>query len=134
MISIETMKFRAKGMVGQEFPLIFWRGKGRIAAVDDTSIALLIRGQRVDLTWDRLTVTWGRLVGNFTLTVDELGGQADAVGIVSLFAFVQSDAVDVIDADGLLALREREGKPVHQYADVGRPSTWGPWRRKIQGD
>jgi len=134
MISIETMKYRAKVMVGKEFPLVFWRGKARIAAVDDTSIALLVRGQRVDLTWDRLTVTWGRLLGNFTLTVDELGGQADAVGVVSLFAFMQGDAVEVIDADGLLALKEREGKPVHQYADVGRPSTWGPWRRKIHGD
>ena len=134
MISIETMKFRAKEMVGHEFPLVFWRGKGRIAAVDDTSIALLVRGQRVDLTWDRLTVTWGRLVSNFTLTVDELGGQADGVGIVSLFALMQADAVDVTDADGLLTFRLREGKPVHQYADVNRPSTWGPWRRKIHGD
>ncbi len=134
MISIETMKYRAKEMVGQEFPLVFWRGKARVAAVDDASIALLVRGQRVDLTWDRLTVTWQRLLSNFTLTVDELGGQADGVGIVSLFAFMQADAVDVLEADGLLTLRERQGKPVHQYADVDRPSTWGPWRRKIHGD
>jgi hypothetical protein len=134
MISIETMKYRTKVMVGRDLPLVFWRGKGRIVAVDDTSIALLVRGQRVDLTWDRLTVTWKRLVSDFTLTVDELGGQADAVGIVSLFALMQDDAVDVVDADGLLVLKEHEGKPVHQYADVGRPATWGPWRRKIHGD
>lgn len=134
MISIETMKYRTRDMVGQELPLVFWRGKARIATVDDTSIALLVRGQRVDLTWDRLSVTWGRLLSNFTLTVDELGGQADAVGVVSLFAAMQADAVDVVDADGLLVLKEREGKPVHQYVDVGRPSTWGPWRRKIHGD
>ena len=91
MISIETMKYRAKEMVGKELPLVFWRGKARIAAADDTSIALLVRGQRVDLTWDRLTVTWKRLLSDFTLTVDELGGQADAVGVVSLFAFMQAD-------------------------------------------
>lgn len=134
MISIETMKYRAKELLGQEFPLVFWRGKARVAAVDDTSIALLVRGQRVDLTWGRLAVTWGRLVSNFTLTVDELGGQADAVGVVSLFAFMQADAVDVTDADGLLVLKERQGKPVHQDTAAGRPSTWGPWRRKIHGD
>jgi hypothetical protein len=134
MISIETMKYRAKAMIGKEFPLVFWRGKARIAAVDDTSIALLVRGQRVDLTWDRLTVTWKRLLSDFTLTVDELGGQADAVGAVSLFAFMQADAVDVVDADGLLVLKEHGRKPVHQYADVSRPATWGPWRRKIHGD
>ena len=134
MISIETMKYRAKVMVGKEIPLVFWRGKARVAAVDETSVALLVRGQRVDLTWDRLTVTWKRLLSDFTLTVDELGGQADAVGVVSLFAFMQADAVDVVDADGLLVLKEHEGKPVHQYADVSRPATWGPWRRKIHGD
>lgn len=134
MISIETMKYRAKKMVGQEFPLVFWRGKGRIAAVDDVSVALLVRGQRVDLTWDRLVVTWGRFLDDFTLTVDELGGNADAVGIVSFFAFMQHDAVDVIDADGALVLKERRGMPVHQYTAVDRPPTWGPWRRKIHGD
>ena len=134
MISIETMKYRTSDMVGQDFELVFWRGKGRIAAVDDTSIALLVRGQRCDLTWDRLAVTWTRFLGNFTLTVDELGGQADAVGVVSLFALMQADAVDVVDGDGLLVLKEHEGKPIHQYADVTRPATWGPWRRKIHGD
>jgi hypothetical protein len=134
MLSMETIKYRAKEMVGQEFPLVFWRGKARFAAADDTSVALLVRGQRVDLTWDRLSVTWNRLLSDFTLTVDELGGQADAIGLVSLFAFMQADAVDVIDGDGLLVLKEHEGKPVHQYADVGRPATWGPWRRKIHGD
>jgi hypothetical protein len=134
MISIETMKQRTGEMVGKDFPLVFWRGNARIAAVDDTSIALLVRGQRCDLTWDRLTVTWKRLLGDFTLTVDELGGQADAVGIVSLFALLQADGLDVVDADGLLVLKAPEGKPIHQYADVQRPENWGPWRRKIHGD
>ncbi len=134
MISIETMKYRTKVMIGTEFPLVFWRGKARIVAADDTSIALQVRGQRCDLTWDRLTVTWKRLLSNFVLSVDELGGQSDAVGIVSLFALMQEDAVDVMDDDGLLVLKDATGKPVHQYADMSRPATWTPWRRKIHGD
>ena len=44
MISIETMKFRTADMIGEEFPLVFWRGKGRIVASDDTSLSLLVRG------------------------------------------------------------------------------------------
>ncbi len=134
MISIETMKFRTADMIGQEFPLVFWRGKGRIVASDDTSLSLQVRGVRVDLTWDRLVTTWGRTLSNHTLTVDELGGGADAVGIVSLFAFLQADAVSVLDTDGLLVVDDTEGTPVHQFADMSRPTSWAPWRRKIHGD
>jgi hypothetical protein len=134
MISIETMKHRTAGMIGDEFPLVFWRGKGRIVGSDGSSLSLLVRGMRCDLTWTRLTTTWRRCLANHTLTVDELGGGADAVGIVSLFASMQSDAVDVVDADGLLVLRQRDDTPVHQYADLARPASWAPWRRKIHGD
>jgi hypothetical protein len=134
MLSIETVKYRTAQMVGMEFPLVFWRGTGRIASHDDTSISLVVRGQRCKLTWDRLVLTWRRFVENHTLSVDELGGGADAVGVVSLFAVMQTDVVDVIDADGLLVLRDAGGKPVHQYADVSRPATWAPWYRKIHGD
>jgi hypothetical protein len=134
MISIETMKFRTADMIGEEFPLVFWRGKGRIVASDDTSLSLLVRGLRVDLTWDRLDTTWSRTLSNHTLTVDELGGGADAVGVVSLFAFLQADAVSVLDTDGLLVVDDTEGTPVHQYADMSRPTSWAPWRRKIHGD
>jgi hypothetical protein len=134
MISIETMKFRTADMIGQEFPLVFWRGKGRIVSSDDTSLSLQVRGVRVDLTWDRLVTTWGRTLSNHTLTVDELGGGADAVGIVSLFAFLQADAVSVLDTDGLLVVDDTEGTPVHQFADMSRPTSWAPWRRKIHGD
>ena len=134
MISIETMKFRTADMLGEEFPLVFWRGKGRIVASDDTSLSLLVRGLRVDLTWDRLVTTWSRTLSNHTLTVDELGGGADAVGIVSLFAFLQADAVSVLDTDGLLVVDDTEGTPVHQFADMSRPTSWAPWRRKIHGD
>jgi hypothetical protein len=134
MISIETMKFRTADMIGQEFRLVFWRGKGRIVASDDTSLSLQVRGVRVDLTWDRLVTTWGRTLSNHTLTVDELGGGADAVGIVSLFAFLQADAVSVLDTDGLLVVDDTVGTPVHQFADMSRPTSWAPWRRKIHGD
>jgi hypothetical protein len=134
MISIETMKFRTADMIGDEFPLVFWRGKGRIVASDDTSLSLLVRGLRVDLTWDRLVTTWDRTLSNHTLTADELGGGADAVGVVSLFAFLQADAVSVLDTDGLLVLDDAVGTPVHQFADMSRPTSWAPWRRKIHGD
>ena len=134
MISIETMKFRTADMIGEEFPLVFWRGKGRVVASDDVSLSLLVRGLRVDLTWDRLVTTWARTISNHTLTVDELGGGADAVGVVSLFAFMEADAVSVLDADGLLVVDDTVGTPVHQFADMSRPTSWAPWRRKIHGD
>jgi hypothetical protein len=134
MISIETMKFRTADMIGEEFPLVFWRGKGRIVASDETSLSVQVRGIRADLTWDRLVTTWRRTLSNHTLTVDELGGGADAVGIVSLFAFMQADAVSVLDTDGLLVVDDTEGTPVHQFADMSRPTSWAPWRRKIHGD
>jgi hypothetical protein len=122
MISIETMKFRTADMIGEEFPLMFWRGNGRIVGSDDQTIALLVRGMRVDLTWERLAVTWGRLLQNHTMTVDELGGGADAVGIISLFAHEQADGLCALEADGLIMLAESEGVPVHQYADMSAPA------------
>jgi len=134
MISIETMKSRTAETIGDEFPLVLWGGKGRIVGSSDRELSLLIRGMRADFTWDRLTVTWKRLVADHTLTVDELGGGHDAVGIVSLFALMQADGLDVLDADGLLVLKAPEDTPVHQYADMNRPTSWAPWRRKIHGD
>ena len=134
MISIETMKYRTEQMLGDEFPLVFWRGKGRIVGSGEGGLSLLVRGMRADYTWDRLTVTWKRLLSNHTLTVDELGGGHDAVGIVSIFALMQADGLDVLDVDGLLVLKERADTPVHQYADMNRPTSWAPWRRKIHGD
>jgi len=134
MISVETMKHRSVKLLGTDFPLVFWRGRARVLASDDTSLALLVRGVRVDLTWERLTATWKRFLQNHTLSVDELGGGADAVGIVSFFVFAQGDAVGVIDADGLIVAKEPADTPVHQYADMSRPTSWAPWRRKIHGD
>jgi hypothetical protein len=134
LVSIDTMRFRGAGMIGEEFPLVFWRGKGRIVASDDVSISLLVRGVRVDLTWERLSTTWDRLLSNHTLTVDELGGGADAVGVVSLFALFEAEGLSVLDTDGLLVLAEPQDTPVHQFADMSRPTSWAPWRRKIHGD
>jgi hypothetical protein len=134
MISIETMRHRATEMVGEEFPLVFWRGKGTIVAVDEATVDLLVRGVRYSYAWERVSASWQRLLANHTLTVDELGGAADAVGLASLFAFMQAGAVEVVDADGLLRARLPEERlPVHQYVDATRPVTWAPWRRKIHG-
>jgi len=52
---------------------------------------------------------------------------------VSLFAEMQGDGLRIIDADGLLVLDEPADTPVHQYADMSRPTSWAPWRRKIHG-
>jgi hypothetical protein len=93
-----------------------------------------VRGVRVDLTWERLGTTWDRLFSNHTLTVDELGGGADAVGVVSLFALFGVEALSVLDPDGLLVLVETQETPVHQFADMTRPTSWAPWRRKSRGD
>lgn len=131
MISIETMRYRAAQMVGQDFPLVLWSGNGRIAAVDDTTIDLLVRGVRYSYTWERVGRTWQRLLVNHTLSVDELGGDADAVGLVSLFATMQAGAVEVGEGDGLLRARLPEDRlPVRQAVDVSRPATWAPWRRR----
>src|SRR5674476_1501272 len=80
MISIETMRHHTEQMLGAEFPLVFWRGKGRIVGSDEGGLSLLVRGMRADYTWDRLTVTWKRFLSNHTLTVDELGGGERVVG------------------------------------------------------
>ena len=133
MISIETMKDRSAQMIGQQFPLVFWQGKGRVVGADATSLSLQVRGLRASYTWDRLAVTWKRLLANHTLSVDELGGGHDAVGIVSFFAFMQADGLDVLEPDGLLVLRQPSDTPVHQYANMNRPTSWAPWRRKIHG-
>jgi len=133
MIPIETMKYRTGQMVGEQFPLVMGRGAGRILASDDARLALLLAGTRVQYTWERLAGTWQRFLADQTLDVDELGGGTDAVGIVSLFAFLQTDGVDVDGDDGLLVVKDRRDKPVHQYADMGRPTPWAPWRRKLRG-
>jgi hypothetical protein len=134
MLSIETMKHRLMGRVGEEFPLVFWKGSGRIVDVNDTTIDLLVRGKRADFTWERVLSTWRRLLSNHTLTVDELGGGHDAVGLVSLFAVMQADGLTVLGDDGMLLLNDRDDRPVHQFVEVGRPSSWATLQRKIDGN
>jgi hypothetical protein len=133
-VTLETMRFRCAGMIGAEFPLVFWRGAGRIVDCDAVKVSVLVRGMRTDLTWDRVGTTWVRLLSNHTLTVDELGGGADAVGLVSLLGYLEAERLCVLEADGLLMLAETEGVPVHQYADMSLPTSWAPWRRQIHGD
>ena len=133
MISVEAMQSKTAAMVGQEFPLVSSRGRGRVVAADDHRLSLLVRGLRADYTWDRLATTWRRLLDNHTLDVDELGGGHDAVGIVSFFAVLWPDGLDVIDDDGLLVLKDRVDSPIHQYADMDLPTAWPQWRRHIHG-
>ena len=137
MLSIETMKWRLGRTKGAEFPLVQWAGRARVLDVTDTSLDLLVAGRRADYTWERLARTWKRLRDNQTLGIDELGGAHDAVGIVSLFAFLEADSVDVVDDRGLLVFRrttKRRENPVHQYADMSTPTAWPLWRSHIHGD
>jgi hypothetical protein len=114
MITIETMKWRLQKQVGESFPLVQWEGSARIVAASEESLSLLVAGQRADYTWDRVRLTRQRLVANHELSVAELGGRHDAVGIVSLLAFMQPDDVDVHREQGVLRLRGARGVPVHQ--------------------
>ena len=136
-VRLEGMQQHSSDMVGREFPLVLWSGAGRIVAADDNGVSLLVRGMRADFTWERLAGTWKRLRDNQTLGIDELGGAHDAVGIVSLFAFLEADSMDVLGDQGLLVFRrttKRRENPVHQYADMGTPTAWPQWRSHIHGD
>ena len=135
MLSIETLKWRMQmGKVGPEFDLVFWKGKGRIVASGKDSFALLVRGKRADYTWDRAVAVWSRLQENHELCVDELGGQHDAVGLVSLFASLDLDELEVVERDGLLRLKGAKGKPVRSYPGAMLPRSWAPLERKISGN
>lgn len=122
MISMKAFENSATSLVGDDFPLVLWRGTGRIAGSDAAGLDLLVRGARARYTWARLGATLRRLSANHTLSVDELGGGHDAIGIVSLFAFLLGNDVAVLGRDGLLVLRTREGTPIHQYADMSEPA------------
>lgn len=124
---------RAQRMLGHGFPLLDRRGTGLVVGSDESGIDLLVQGVRAHFTWDRLAGTWQRLLANHTLGIDELGGGPDAVGLVSLIAHLQPDAVTVIEADGLLVLKAPPGTPVHQYADMSRPVVWSPVRHLTHG-
>lgn len=114
MLSVETMKWRMARMVGHEFALVRWPGVARVLEVTDTSVDLLVGGRRADYTWERVLSTQERLLQNHELSVAELGGQHDAVGLVSLLAYLQADALEVSVGQGVLRLVQPEGTPVHQ--------------------
>ncbi len=133
MISAETMKWRLQEGRIADFDLIFWKGTGRVVAAGDR-LSLQVRGKRADYTWERVRDTWRRLQVNHALTVDELGGGHDAVGLVSLFAAFGDDEVEVVAADGLLRLPRAAGRPVRPDPGALSPSSWAPLQRKIDGD
>ena len=133
MISAETMKWRLQEGRFSEFDLVFWKGTGRVVGAGD-KLSLQVRGKRADYTWERLRDTWQRLQVNHELTVDELGGGHDAVGLVSLFAACGQDEIEVDATDGLLRLPRAGGRPVRPDPGAPVPSTWAPLQRKIDGD
>ena len=114
MLSIETMKWRLQRQVGEDLPLLKWAGAMRVIGADDQTIDLLVGGRRVAFTWDRVRSTWERLLADQELSVTELGGQEDAVAMVSLLAEMQADVVVADSTAGVLRLRDVHGKPVHQ--------------------
>ena len=134
MISIETMKFRTADMIGAEFP--WCSGVATAASSPPTASASLCWFAACAWTSPGTGSTSPGPGSSRTTrcTVDELGGGADAVGVVSLFAFIQADGLCTLEADGLITLAETEGVPVHQYADMSVPTSWAPWRRQIHGD
>ena len=130
MISAETMKWRLQEGRAAEFDLLFWQGTGRVVSAGDR-LALQVRGKRADYTWERVRDTWLRLQDNQALTIDELGGGHDAVGLVSLFAVFGGDELEVVPADGLLRVRGAAGRPVRPHPGAMPPDSWA---KKRKGD
>ena len=131
MISAETMKWRLQEGKAAEFDLLFGQGTGRVVSAGDR-LALQVAGKRADYTWERVRDTWLRLQDNQELTVDELGGGHDAVGLVSLFAVFGGDELDVVPADGLLRVRETRGRPVRPHPGSTPSDAWAK-RSKGEG-
>jgi hypothetical protein len=134
MLTVEMAKTRLEGLMGAQFPLVFWQGSGTVVDVGESSLALQVRGKRADYTWDRLMNVLERLETNHNVSVDELGGGHDAVGLVSLTALLEADDVDVVAETGMLRLRGAHGVPVHQDAPALKPRSWALWRRKLDGN
>jgi hypothetical protein len=114
MLTVETMKWRLERMKGESFPLVQWQGVARVLDVTETSLDLLVGGIRADYTWERVRITQQRLVRNQELSIAELGGQHDAVGLVSLLAYLQADEVVVSQQTGVIRVADAEGTPQHQ--------------------
>jgi hypothetical protein len=101
-----------------------------VVAADSAGIQLVVQGIRAPYTWDRLDAALQRLAANHTLGIDELGGGTDAVGLVSLIATALGDSVRVLPAAGQVVLLAPEGRPIHQYSDMGGVSRRWPRHRK----
>jgi hypothetical protein len=134
MLTAETIKWRIQMDKLQGFDLIFWEGSGRVVANGPDTVSLLVRGKRADYTWSRVRDAWDRLHENQALGIDELGGQHDAVGLVSLFAALNQREIEVLADDGLLRLRKTTGKPVRSFPQHMFPRSWDSLRRKISGN
>jgi hypothetical protein len=134
MISAEVMKARLQEGESVEFDLVFWKGTGRVVSIGDDKLSLQVRGKRADYTWARVRDTWLRLQQNQELTVDELGGGHDAVGLVSLFAGFGAGEIEVVAGDGILRLPRAAGRPVRPDPGSVQPPSWAPLQRKIDGD
>ena len=131
-MSIETIKTHAAEMLGLEFPLLMGGGTGVVVASDETGLSLLLRGVKARFSWPRVRSAWERLEENHALSADEIGGGADGIGLVSLLAFVLPQEVGVPESsDGLITYSGAKGVPVHQYADMSKPTTWAPWRQVL---
>jgi hypothetical protein len=133
MLTVETMKFRLQEGTLTEFDLVFWTGKAKVVAIGDDTVSLLVRGKRANYTWDRVRSTWERLFSNQLLSVDELGGGHDAVGLVSLFAAWELDEIAVDAPNGVLRVVDAAGKPVRSFPQT-MPVDWKPLERKIAGN
>jgi hypothetical protein len=134
MLTVEMAKTRLEGMKGAQFPLVFWEGSGTVVDIGESALALQVRGKRADYTWGRLENVLDRLGTNHNVSVDELGGGHDAVGLVSLAALLVADDVEVAAEIGMLRLRNAPGVPVHQDAPALKPRNWALWRRKLDGN
>jgi len=113
--SFDALKARVVDMTGSTIASLGDR-RVRVAATDATGVDILVNGVRVRLTWGRLEASLRRLAANHTLSVDELGGGIDAVGLVSALASALGSDVLVNSDKDLLVVRERVGTPIHQYA------------------
>ncbi len=129
MISAETMKWRLQQGKLTHFELVLWEGAGRVVSAGDR-LVLQVRGERADYTWERVRDTWCRLQDNHTLTADELGGRHDAVGLVSLFAALGEDEVEVDATAGALYLPRAAGRPVRPDPGPLQPGQWKQPRRR----
>jgi hypothetical protein len=129
MLSISTLRPIIEQMAGEHIPLIAEEGTARVV-IQGSGPDLVVRGVRVRYTWARIDAALGRLMANHSLSVDELGGGPDALGLVSLLAHALPSHLRPVGDEGLLVLVQNDGSPIHQHADMSGPMQRTLWRRK----